>query len=67
MHIQKIFCQDSACTCAARGARSGRTYPNWDGEDQTRVISVTGDELTIISPVSAVGDGTVHLALRRVK
>jgi hypothetical protein len=39
----------------------GSTYPNWDGEDQTRLISITGDQLSISSPVSAVGGGTVHL------
>ena len=45
----------------------GSTYPNWDGEDQTRLIELSGDELKIISPVSAVGGGTVNLVLRRVK
>ena len=45
----------------------GSTYPNWDGEDQTRLITVSGDELKIISPVSAVGGGIVHLVLRRAK
>lgn len=45
----------------------GSTYPNWDGEDQIRLASISGDELEIISPVSAVGGGTVHLTLRRVK
>jgi hypothetical protein len=46
---------------------NGSTYPNWDGEDQTRLIAISGDELKIISPVSAVGGGTVHLVLRREK
>jgi hypothetical protein len=45
----------------------GSTYPNWDGEDQIRLVSISGDELEIVSPVSAVGGGTVHLMLRRVK
>ena len=45
----------------------GSTYPNWDGEDQSRLISIMDDELNMISPVSAVGGGTVHLVLRRVK
>ena len=45
----------------------GSTYPNWDGEDQARLVSISGDDLTVISPVSAVGGGTVHLLLRRVK
>jgi lipocalin-like protein len=45
----------------------GSTYPNWDGEDQTRLVEISGDELKIVSPVSAVGGGTVHLLLRRAK
>jgi hypothetical protein len=45
----------------------GSTYPNWDGEDQTRLITVSGDELNVVSPVSAVGGGVVHLVLRRAK
>jgi hypothetical protein len=45
----------------------GSTYPNWDGEDQSRLIAISGDELEIVSPVSAVGGGIVHLALRRVR
>jgi hypothetical protein len=45
----------------------GSTYPNWDGEEQTRLITVSGDELKIISPVSAVGGGIVHLVLRRAR
>lgn len=45
----------------------GSTFPNWDGEDQTRVITITGDELNMVSPVSAVGGGTVHLVLRRAR
>lgn len=45
----------------------GSTDPNWDGLDQIRLIAISGDELNVISPVSAVGGGTVHLVLRRVR
>jgi hypothetical protein len=45
----------------------GSTYPNWDGEDQTRLITISGDEMKIVSPHSAVGGGVVHLVLRRAK
>ena len=45
----------------------GSTYPNWDGEDQVRLISINGNELSMVSPVSAVGGGSVHLLLRRAK
>jgi len=43
----------------------GSTYPNFDGQHQTRLISLLGDELEIVSPVSTVGGGVVHLVLRR--
>jgi len=45
----------------------GSTYPNWDGEDQVRLITISGDELQIVSPVSAIGGGVVHLVLRRAR
>ena len=45
----------------------GSTFPNWDGDDQVRLVEIAGDELNLISPVSAVGGGTVHLRLRRAK
>jgi len=45
----------------------GSTYPNWDGEDQIRIITLSGDELTTVSSVSAVGGGAAHLVLRREK
>jgi len=45
----------------------GSTFPNWDGETQTRFIAISGDELSVVSPVSAVGGGRVYLVLRRVK
>jgi hypothetical protein len=43
----------------------GSTYPNWDGVDQVRLVAISGDELRMTSPVSAVGGGVVHLVLRR--
>jgi len=46
---------------------NGSTYPNWDGEDQSRSISISNDDSNMISPVSAVGGGVVHLVLRRVR
>ena len=49
------------------GIGKAAAFTNWDGEDQTRLIAVSGDELKITSPVSAVGGGIVHLVLRRAK
>jgi hypothetical protein len=45
----------------------GSTYPNWDGDEQKRLISISGDELRIVSPVSSVGAGKPHHVLTRMK
>ena len=45
----------------------GSTYPNWDGDEQKRLISISGDELRIISPFTSVGGGKAHLVLTRMK
>lgn len=44
----------------------GSTFPNWDGQDQKRVMNVVGDELRIIN--SALGTGrTGFLVWKRIK
>jgi Lipocalin-like domain len=44
------------------------TYPNAEGVDQKRSITVTGDELRWTNPAPTVaGGGTAHTVLRRVK
>ena len=45
----------------------GSTYPNWHGEDQVRMIDISGNEMKVVSPASAVGGGMVHLLLRRIR
>ena len=42
------------------------TFANWDGQDHTRVMVVTGDEMKVTSPVTSVG-GTSYLVLKRAK
>ena len=44
----------------------GSTFPNWDGQDQKRIWTVKGDELTITNPTSAVG-GISYLVFKRAK
>ena len=44
----------------------GSTFPNWDGEDQKRVMTVVGDELRVINPTAAIG-GTAYIVWKRVK
>ena len=42
------------------------TFPNWNGTDQKRPFSITGDELTWKTPAST-GGGTAEVVLRRVR
>ena len=31
------------------------TFPNWDGQDQKRPVTVTGDDMKIINPTPSIG------------
>jgi hypothetical protein len=42
------------------------TFPNWDGTEQKRVFTVTGDELTYTVP-TASGGGTATVVWKRAK
>ena len=33
----------------------GSTYPNWDGQDQKRPMTVSGDDLKVINPTPSIG------------
>ena len=44
----------------------GSSYPNWDGTDQKRRISLTGDELEWTN-LAASGGGTAELVWRRAR
>jgi hypothetical protein len=44
----------------------GCTFPNWDGEDQARVMEVTGDEMKLTNPTAAVG-GKNYLIWKKIK
>ena len=41
-------------------------YPNWEGTEQTRPFTITGDELKYIIPTASIG-GTAELVWRRAK
>ncbi len=45
----------------------GSTFPNWTGEEQERVVAVSGDELKYTNRSPAVGSGTNYLVWRRVE
>jgi hypothetical protein len=44
----------------------GCTFPNWDGQDLPRIITVSGDEMKLVNPAAAIG-GTNYVILKRVK
>jgi hypothetical protein len=44
----------------------GSTFPNWDGQDQKRVMIVSGDELKITNPNATTG-GTNYMVWKRAK
>ncbi|MBI5075778.1 MAG: lipocalin-like domain-containing protein [Nitrospirae bacterium] len=35
----------------------GSTFPNWDGQDQKRPVTVIGDDMKIINPAPSIGGG----------
>lgn len=45
----------------------GSTFPNWDGQDQKRIVTVVGDELRVVNPTPSLGGGTNHLVWKRAK
>lgn len=45
----------------------GSTYPNWDGQDQKRPITVTGDDMKMINPTPSVGGGINYVIWKRAK
>lgn len=45
----------------------GSTFPNWDGQDQKRLITVTGEELKMINPTPSLGGGTNYIILKRAR
>ena len=44
----------------------GSTFPNWDGQDQKRVWTVKGDELSVTNPTASVG-GVAYIVWKRAK
>ena len=43
------------------------TYPNWNGVEQKRPVTITGDELKYVVPEPSAGGGHVEVVLRRTK
>jgi hypothetical protein len=45
----------------------GGTFPNWDGQDQKRPMTVEGDELKLVNPTPSLGGGTNYMIWKRAK
>jgi Lipocalin-like domain len=43
------------------------TYPNWNGAEQKRPITISGDELKYIVPEASAGGGRGEVVLKRAK
>jgi len=44
----------------------GSTFPNWDDQDQTRIINIVGDEMRSTNPTATIG-GTNFSVWKRIK
>jgi len=45
----------------------GSTFPNWVGNDQKRIVDVSGDELRWKNPTTSLGTGVATLVWKRIK
>ena len=45
----------------------GSTFPNWDGGDQKRIVTIMGDEMKVVNPTPTIGSGTNYIIWKRVK
>jgi hypothetical protein len=42
------------------------TFPNWDGQEQKRIFTIKGDEMSFTNPVASTG-GVAYINWKRVK
>ena len=45
----------------------GSSFPNWEGVDQKRLVTLTGNELKITNPTPAIGGTTAHVLWKRAQ
>jgi hypothetical protein len=43
----------------------GSSFPNWNGANQKRIFTITGDELKLTNPVASTGGGTTEVVFKR--
>jgi hypothetical protein len=46
---------------------TGSTFPNWDGQDQTQIVTIKGDEMKSCIPGAAQIGGTACTTWKRIK
>jgi len=45
----------------------GSSFPNWNGANQKRIFTVSGDELKLTNPIASTGGGTTEVVFKRAK
>ena len=45
----------------------GSSFPNWNGTDQKRIFTLSGDELKLTNPTASTGGGTTEVVFKRAK
>jgi hypothetical protein len=43
------------------------TFPSWNGDEQTRIFTLVGDELSYVNPTTTVGGGRSQLVWKRIR
>jgi hypothetical protein len=43
----------------------GSSFPNWNGTNQKRIFTVSGDELKLTNPVASTGGGSTEVVWKR--
>jgi hypothetical protein len=45
----------------------GSSFPNWEGAEQKRILTVDGDEMKFVNPTISTGAGTARLVWKRAE
>lgn len=43
------------------------SFPNWNGADQKRIFTITGNELKLTNPIASTGGGTTGVVWKRAR
>jgi len=45
----------------------GSSFPNWNGTDQKRIVTIAGEELKLTNPTASTGGGTTEVVFKRTR